>query len=102
MENLKEYLEKENAFEGSHKRLSYWIWAMVEGKLYVYGRCFNSNEEAYSAASRITVKDKPLDNYKIEGLPTIDIGAATQYIKGKRLESTGDLLGSTQRAKHQF
>jgi len=101
METLRDYTE-DTSTRIAGKNKSYWIWAMVEGKLYVYGRCFETPQEANNAAGRINVRGKQLENYHIEGLDTIDISAATQYIKGKRLENTGDLLGSTQRAKHQF
>jgi len=90
--------QAEKMARGQH----YWIWAIVEGRLYVYGRKFNTYQEAQSAASRINVRGKQLEGYEIEELPTVDISSATRMIKAKRLETTGDLLGATSRARHSF
>jgi hypothetical protein len=73
----------------------YYIWAIVNGRLYVDGAYSNYNDALKFGANKIKVY------FEVTELPTKDLSVATQAIKHKYLEKTGDIEQATKRAKHQ-
>ena len=74
----------------------YYIWAIVNGRLYVDGAYENKNDALRFGANKIKVY------FEIAELPTRDLSVATQAIKHKYLEATGDIYQATRRARHKI
>lgn len=94
MEGIKDYLADEQPTKV--KQMYYYIWAIINGRLYVDG-AYESEQDALRFGA-----NKIRHYFEIEALPTRDLSSATQIIKHKRLEQTGDLEKATQRAKHKL
>ena len=74
----------------------YYIWAIVNGRLYVDGAYDSYNDALRFGVNKIKVY------FEIEELPTRDLSVATQAIKHKYLEATGDIHQATRRARHKI
>ena len=73
----------------------YYIWAVVNGRLYVDWAYSNYNDALRFGANKIKVY------FEVTELPTKDLSIATQAIKHQYLEKTGDIEQATKRAKHK-
>ena len=73
----------------------YWIVARYGGRLVILGPKIDEQEAQTFGYQKL---DVPFDVIK---LPTRDRARATSMIKAKFLESTGDLGGALQWARHQ-
>ena len=74
----------------------YWVIANLRGRLVVIGPKPSEQEATEFAYQKL---DVPFD---IISLQTRDRNRATSQIKAKRLDATGNLEQSIQRAKHKL
>ena len=91
MDTIKDFMDKARG-----NRKYYYIWAIINGKLFIDG-AYATPDEAYA-----TGYEKVKHYFEVEQLPTKNIDSATRMIKHKRLEATSDLEESMQRAKHKI
>jgi len=78
------------------RRSYYWIWAIINGKLFVDGP-HSTPDEAYTVGY-----EKVKHFSEVISLPTKSLAAATQAVKHNRLESTGNVETAMRRAKHKI
>jgi len=77
-------------------RYYYWITTQNESQpILLYGGLTES-EAREKGLEMLSGTD-----FQIKRLPTRDIGAASAYIRGKRLEATHDIHESTRRIGHE-
>ena len=93
METIKDFAVQPNK---KGKRSYYWIWAIINGKLFVDGG-YSTPDEAYAMGY-----EKVKHFFEVVPLPTKNLQAATSAIKHNRLESTGNIELAMQRAKHKI
>jgi len=93
METIKDYIQSEN---GSRQKEYWWAYAIYQGRVVIDGY-YNSEQEARKFAY-----NKLPGNYEVVCLPTRDRARATQIIKHRVLETTGDIDFALQRAKHKL
>lgn len=75
----------------------YWIRAVDErGRTVVHGP-HSSEQEAYSFGY-----EKLDGNFSVIPIKTRDLASATRRIKAMKLDETGDLTASIQRARHKI
>lgn len=78
------------------KQPYYYIWAVVNGRLFVDGGYDSENEAIHFGAQKIR------SYFDVEKLNTKDLNRATRIIRHKYLDKTGDLVTTMKRAKHQI
>jgi hypothetical protein len=77
------------------RRYYYWLVAQADGKPYLV---FGGDDEN-------TARNKGLEllgglNFEIKRYPTRDLGAASAFFRGKRLDETHSLRKSSERIGH--
>ena len=92
METIEDYANEPN----KGRRSYFWIYAIINGKLFVDGG-FSTSDEAYAMGY-----EKVKHFFEVVSLPTKTLATATQAIKHDRLDSTGDIELAMQRAKHKI
>lgn len=78
------------------QREYWWIWAIRNGKLVVFGKYYTLDEANSTGYTKFDCPFEPIL------LPTKDSASATSMIKAKMVEDGKGLDFALQRAKHQL